>query len=166
MTCVRSVVSALEVILARELQRRLDRFRSAARVPDAIERSRRHFRDHRGQFFGGIAGEESRVDIFKARGLLRHRRDDFGMAVAEARHGRPAARVDIAPALLVDQVNSFSADGDRRPRLGRSVKDVLGPHRVGAWSSRLFPVKPPLFVFREPLDRHDGVRVGRIAALT
>ena len=30
---------------------------------------------------------------------------------------------------LVDQGDAFAPDGDRRPRLGGSVKDMFGPHR-------------------------------------
>ena len=121
-------IPALEVILPRELQRRLDRFRTTARVPNPIERSRRHFRDHRRELLGGFAGEKTGVNILEARRLLGHRGHDFAMAMPEARHSRSAARIDVAPAILVDQVDAVPADSDRRPRVRGSVKDVLGPH--------------------------------------
>ena len=72
------------------------------------------------------------------------------MTVTEAGYGRAATCIDVAPAMLVDQVDPFAADGEWRPRLSGSVKDVLSPHRAGAWSSRMFPVKPPAALVAAP----------------
>jgi hypothetical protein len=50
--------------------------------------------------------------------------------MSQARDRRAPARIDVTPASLVDQVDAFAPDGDRRPRLGGSVKDMFGPHRL------------------------------------
>jgi hypothetical protein len=45
--------------------------------------------------------------------LCVHRGQHDRMLVTEARHGRPAAGVNVAPACFVDQVDAFAADGAR-----------------------------------------------------
>jgi hypothetical protein len=122
---------ALEIILARELDRCLGRFRTAASEPHPIEAGR-HLGNERRQPFRGIGREESRVRIFERRCLLRHRRDHRGIAVPKARHGRPSACIDEPPAVLIDEKDALATDRNRWPTSRVSVKDMICPH-----SSRL-----------------------------
>ena len=123
-----AVIPTLEMVLPRELERRLDRFRAAAGVPDTVEVARAHARDQRRELFRGIGREKTGVDIFELGGLLAHRRKDRGMAVTEARDRRAAARVDVSPSLVVDDVNAFTPNRDRQPRQCRTMKDVPPGH--------------------------------------
>ena len=123
-----ALISALQMILPRELQRRLDRLGSAARVPDSIERARRKLGDKLGQLLRLGGREKAGVDIFETGRLFADRGGDLGMGMAEAGDRRPATGVDIAAAAGIKQKDPLAANRDRRPRAGGSVKDVIGPH--------------------------------------
>ena len=127
-------VAAFEMILPRELQRRLDRFRAAAREPDAVERARRHFGHQRCQLFRRIGREEAGVDEFEALRLLDDGGGDFGMAVAKARNGRSPAGVDVPAPIGIEQGDAFPANRNGRTSTGRPMKDVLSGHRPAAFA--------------------------------
>ena len=121
-------ITPFEVILPRKLERRLHGFGSAAGVPNPVEPARRHFGDQRRQLFGRVGREKAGMHVLELRGLVRERGDDFGMAVPEARHRGTPARIDIAPALGIDQEYALATHGDRRARFGRTMEDVPRGH--------------------------------------
>ncbi len=108
-------LAALEMILPRELDRCLDRFRSAAGEPDPVERPGALRHDQVGQLFGGLAREEARMRVFERARLFGDRGRDRGVGVPERRHSSTATGVDVAPPVFADQVNPFAADRDGRP---------------------------------------------------
>src|SRR4051794_25493241 len=93
----------LQMILPRELEGGLDRFRTATCEPDPVERARRQVGNKGRQFFGSLRRKGSGVNIFEARRLVRHGRNDSTLAVTQARHGGSAARIHIAAPAVIDQ---------------------------------------------------------------
>ena len=88
-------LAALDEILPRELQRRLDRLRSAADEERMAEALRRVRDEVVGKLFGGLRGEEAGMRVFEPVELRAHGRDDVGMRMAEAGHRGAAGGVDI-----------------------------------------------------------------------
>ena len=109
---LRPRVAALQMILPRQFQRRLDGLGTAACEPDSVELTWRLVGDDRRQLFGHFAREESGMSIFQTRCLSRR-----SPPPPPGVHGRgrilPLRRsVDVAAAVGVDQENAFSANGD------------------------------------------------------
>ena len=61
-----------------------------------------------GKFFGRLRGEEAGMRIFERVELGVHRRDDFGVRVAETGDGRAAGGVDVVLAGLVANENTLA----------------------------------------------------------
>ncbi len=79
-----------------------------------VRETRRRAVDERiGERFGDVGREEARMRVGNAVDLRVHRREHVRMSMAKARHGRPAARVDVALAVAIDD---FDACGRRHHR--------------------------------------------------
>ena len=100
---------ALDVVLARHLQRRLDRLRAAGDEIDVREIAGRVRCELVGERLGGRGSEEAGVRVLKPLELRAHRGEHLRMLVPEAGHRRATARVEVALALRVDQVDAFAA---------------------------------------------------------
>ena len=85
-------LAALDEILARQLERRLDRLRSAADEEDVVEPRRRVRDEVVGELLGGLRGEEARVRVFElcraARASPRSRRDASARGTTPLRRPR------------------------------------------------------------------------------
>ena len=141
----------LDKILARHLERRLDRLRAAAHQIDAIEAGGSVLDQTVGQTFGGLGSEKGGMRIGELIELFVHGREHVRMSVAEARDGRASRGVEIAPAFGVDDLDARAGDGDRHDsvrgamqnmRHGRFRWRFVGskscghPMRVGEWAER------------------------------
>ena len=111
MTALR--LADLDKILARHLERRLDRLRAAAHEIDMAQTRRSILDQPVGEAFGDFGGEESGVRIGEGVELFMHRGEHVRVAVAEARDGRAARRVEIALAVGVDDLDPRAGDRDR-----------------------------------------------------
>ena len=90
-------LAALDEILPRQLQRRLDRLRSAADEEDVAEAVRRVRDQVVGKLFGHLRGEEAGMGIGELVELGVHRRDDIGMRMARDRTPRRRRRRRYIP---------------------------------------------------------------------
>ncbi len=77
-------LASLDEILARHLERRLDRLRTAAHEIDMAQSGRGVLDQAVGQALGGFGGEKARMRIGDHLELFAHRGEHVGMAVAEA----------------------------------------------------------------------------------
>jgi hypothetical protein len=116
---------ALDEILPRQLQRRLDRLGSARNEIGARHARWRRRDQGVGERLRRLAGEERGVRVGEAFDLRLERRDHLGMAVAEARDRRTARGVEIALARLVEEVDAAAAGRDRGCHLGVAGIDVV-----------------------------------------
>lgn len=76
------------------------------------------------QLLGRGGGEEAGVGIGAGIDLGMHGGDHVRMAMAERRHGRAAAGVDIGFALAVVEVDAFAPDRHGRRLAQAAVKDA------------------------------------------
>ena len=88
-------LAALDEILPRQLERRLDRLRSAADEEHVAETCRRVRDEVVGQLFGRLRGEEAGVRVFELVELRAHGGENVGMRMAEAGHRGAAGGVDV-----------------------------------------------------------------------
>ncbi len=102
----------LDEVLARHLERGLDRLRAAAHEVGVARAGGPGAHQLVGQRLGGLGREEARVRVGQAVDLLVDRGEHVGVPVAEAGHRGAAAGVEIAPALGVGQEHACAADGD------------------------------------------------------
>ncbi|MDT4829698.1 hypothetical protein FQZ97_631250 [compost metagenome] len=98
-------------VLARQLQRRFHRLRTAGDEVHRLKAGGRPLDEEVGQRFHGFGGEERRVRIGEFADLVADRLDHRRVAVPQAGHGRAAAGVQVALALAVDQVGAVALDG-------------------------------------------------------
>ena len=138
MKTLRSRLADLDEVLARHLERGLDRLGAAAHEIGVARARGRSADELVGERLGGLRGEEARVRVGEAVDLRVHRREHIGVAVAEAGHRRAAGRVEIAPALRVDDPDALSSDRHRRRRAELAMEDV--GHRRQAAAAM---VRPP-----------------------
>ena len=117
-------LAPFDEILARELERGLDRFRSAADVEDVTD-SLRGVRDQIvGQFLRSLRREEAGMRVGQAVELLVHRREHVRMRVAETRHGRAGGSIDIFLASTVADDDAPGTRGDGVRMAGLAMKDT------------------------------------------
>ena len=130
-------VAALQVILARQFQRRLDRFRARAQKDRAAsaETGRGAGDEVGGEALGGLTGEKRGMGIGELTRLRADRGDRRGMRVAEARHRRAAAGVDIVAPLGVEETHPRAAHRHRRRAFEVAMKNAA----VGAHGRLAFP---------------------------
>jgi hypothetical protein len=115
----------LEEILAAHLQRRFHRLRAAGHKIDPVHAGRRVADQKIGELFGNRGREERRVRIGEAGRLVLKGRDDGRMPVTEARHGSTAGGIDVAAALVVEEMDAGAADRDRRRDPRVAGEDVV-----------------------------------------
>ena len=170
-------LAALGEVLPRHLERRLDRFRSAAHqigVADAVG----GVGDQPvGELLGHLGGEEAGMGIGELVELLVQGRRHRGMAVAQAGHRGAARRVDVALAGRVDDLDALAAGGDRQGSADLAMQDVghalsRAPRR-GRWTpnaescasvcssaaSALLPPRPATRAARISATASSGVMV-------
>src|SRR4029453_18438811 len=116
-------------VLPRHLERGFDGLRAAAHEVRVADAWRRGADELLGQRLGRLRGKETRMRGREAVDLRVHRREDVGMAVAEARHRGAAGRVEILFAAGVDQPGAVAADGNGRGRTKLAVKDAAHRER-------------------------------------
>jgi hypothetical protein len=103
--------------LPRELERGLHSLGAAGEEIEVVQVARKCPRQLRGECFYGIVREHGAVHIGQPPGLVRERVRNFGVAVSEGGDERPAAAIEIAPTLGVDQPAPLAGhDAGERPR--------------------------------------------------
>ena len=117
-------LAGLDEILPRHLQRGFHRFRAAADEIDAAEAARRVRDKSVGEALGGFAREEAGVGVGERVELRVQRGEHVRMAVPQAGHRRAAARVDVAPPVVVEYLDSLAADGHGREAVGGAVEQT------------------------------------------
>ena len=127
-------LAALDEILARELERSLDRLRPAADVEHVTDARRCMGRKVVGQLLRGLAGEEARMRVGEPVELRPHGGEHVGMGVPEARHGRATRGVDV---LLAGAVADHDALGGRRNRIGVADLSVQDMGHDGVYNNNL-----------------------------
>ena len=96
----------LDKILARHLERRLDRLRTAADQIDVAQPGRRVLDQPVGQTLGDFGREKGRVRVGQRLELASHRGQHVRMPVAEAGHRRAARCIEVAPTFGVDDLDA------------------------------------------------------------
>ncbi len=116
-------VAAHAVVVAGQLQRRLDRLRAARGEEDAVEVGGRQRGDPRRQLDRprmGVAPQRVEVELLD---LARRRLAELGAAVAGVDAEEAGEAVEVALAVLVVDVAALAADDDRDLVVG-----AVGPH--------------------------------------
>ena len=114
----------LDEVLARHLERRLDRFRAAADEVGVAHASGRAADQLVGQRLGDVGGEEAGVRVGDAVDLRVHRGAHVGMAVAERRDRGAAGGVEVLAPFAVDDRHALGRDGGRRGLAQAAMQDV------------------------------------------
>ncbi len=114
----------LDEILARHLQRRLDRLRAPAHEIRMARPGRRRPDQAVGEFLGDPRGEEAGVRIGEPVRLRAHRRQHVGVSVAEAGNRGASTRVEVFLAGGVGDEHAAGGDGDGRRLPKVAVQDV------------------------------------------
>ena len=114
----------LDEILARHLERRLDRLGAAAHEVRVARAGRRRPDQPVGELFGDFGREEARVRVGELVGLRVHRRQHVGVAVPEAGNRGAAAGVEVLLAGGVGDEHAAAGDGDGRRVAKVAVEDV------------------------------------------
>ena len=136
----------LDVILARQLERRLHRLGPARGEVDPLDPRRRIGRQPVGQGLHRIVGEEAGMGEGDGVDLGLDGLDYPGVAVAQAGHRRPARGVDIALARAIHDEHPVALDGDRigAPRI--AVKDMIHDVNTGAATDAPPPLIEPVVI--------------------
>src|ERR1700730_18631324 len=114
----------LDEILPRHLDRGLDRFRSAAHEIDLNDALRLVLDQAVREFFGDLGREKTGMGIGERVELLVQRSQDVPMSVSETGDGGAAGRVDVALAVLIEQLDALAADGKGHHGIRRTVKNM------------------------------------------
>ncbi len=114
----------LDKILARHLERRFDRLRTAADEIDVIEPGRRVLDQPVGEALCRVGGEKGGMRVSQPVQLIVQRSQDIRMAVAKARDGGPAGSVEIALAVGVDDLDAGAGDGDRHDSVCGAMQNM------------------------------------------
>ncbi len=138
----------LDEILPRHLERGLDRFRAAAHEVGVARAGGRRADEPVGERLRRLGREEARVRVREPVDLRMHRRQHIGVAVAEARHGGAARRVEILLARGVGEIDAATRDGDGRRRAQIAVEDVrhreiAGDAKAGDGARVCYPCARP-----------------------
>src|SRR5512134_1423664 len=112
-------LALLDEVLARELERRLDRLRAARDEVDLVEGLGRAGDERVGERLHRLVAEERGVREGQLFELALDRSDDRRVGVAKARYRGTARGVEVALAFLVEQVRAFAAHRHRvlQPRV-------------------------------------------------
>ena len=128
-------LAPFDEILARELERGLDRLRAAADVEHMPDAGRSMRDEIVGQLLGDLRGEEARVRVSKPVELVVHGGQHVRMRVAETRHRGAGGRVDVLLAVGIADQHALPARGDGIEVPDLAMQDV--GHRVSCpalWS--------------------------------
>ena len=117
-------LAALDEILARELERGLDRLRPAADEEDVADARRRMGDQVVGQLLRRLRREEARMRIGEPVELRMHGRQHVRMRVPEAGHRRAARGVDVFLAGAVADHDALGARGDRIGMADLAMEDM------------------------------------------
>ena len=101
--------AAVHPVLARELQRRLDRLRSTTKEVELGEIARQGLGQLAGEVFDGAVGELCAGDVAELPRLLGESIRDLGIRVAQVGDIGTADGIDVALAALVDEPAPFAA---------------------------------------------------------
>ncbi len=123
----------LDEILPRHLERRFDRFRSAAHEKDVVKPRRSVLDQAIGKAFGRFGGEEGGVGVGERIELPVQSGEHVRVAVAEAGDRCASRGVEVAPAVGVDDLDARPGHGDRHD----SVRGAMQNMRHGRFRGRL-----------------------------
>lgn len=107
-------LSLRTVVLAGELDRRLDRLRTGVDEVRHVQVARREFGDQARRLDGGRVGRAPVGGVREGLHLFGARGHHIGAAVADVHAEQPGQAVEVAPALVVVEVAAVAADVDRR----------------------------------------------------
>ncbi len=127
----------LDEVLARHLERGLDRLRAAAHEIGVARAGGAGADELVGERLGDLGREEARVHVREPVDLLVDRGEHVRVAVAQARDRGAAAGVEVAPALGIGHEHAFAADGDRGLAMQVAVQDAGHRTLAGGEASRL-----------------------------
>ncbi len=114
----------LDEILARHLERRLDRLRAAADQIDMAKPGRGVLDQPIGEALGGFGGEKGRVGVGQRIELPAHGGEHVGMPVAEAGDGRASRGVEVDATLGVDDLDARAGNRDRHHGVWRAMQNM------------------------------------------
>ena len=114
----------LDKILARHLERRLDRLRTAADQIDMAEPGRRVLDQVVRETLGDLGGEKGRVRVSQRIELAAHCVEHIRMPVAEARDRRAPRRIEVAPTLSVDYLDARTGNRDRHRSVWGAMQNM------------------------------------------
>ena len=117
-------LAAFDEILARELERGLDRLRAAADEKNVTDPLRGVGDEIVGQFLGNLGREEAGMRVSEPVELLTHRRQHVRMRMPQAGHRRAARGVDVLLARGVADDDALAARGDRIGMADLAMKDT------------------------------------------
>ena len=117
-------LAPLQVILPGQLQTRLHRFRTAGHEVHALEAPGTVHQEIR-QRLGGLGGEERGVGVGNRIDLVLDRLYYVGVTVTQAGNRGTAGCVEVALAVLVDDVGPVAGNGAARMHFRVSIKDVI-----------------------------------------
>ncbi len=117
-------LAAFDEILARELERGLDRLRAAADEKGMTHAVRRVRHEIVRQLLSNFCREKARMRVGEAVELLAHRCQDIGMRMAETRHRRTARGIDIVLARDVADGGAAAARGDGIGMADLAMKNI------------------------------------------
>src|SRR5207237_9544903 len=110
--------------LARELERRLDRLRTAGNEVDVRDARRRMGHEVISELLGHRGREEARVRIGDSVDLLVHRPDHVRVAVPKAGDRRATRSVEVFAPSRVDDADPASACGEREARAQTAMENM------------------------------------------
>ena len=116
---------ALDCILARQLESGLDRLRSTGHEIHAVESGRCRLDQDISQLLQRLIGKEACVCIGNLVQLPFDGRDHGRVAVAQAGHRGASRRIEVSPAVAIDDVDAVPFHGYRQIAACVTVKDML-----------------------------------------
>jgi hypothetical protein len=116
--------SQVDPVLARELERCLDRVRAARERVDPVEVARCQRGQLGAQLLDCAVGHRRAADVRQTARLVRHGVGDFGHAVPDVGHEGAAARVEVDVAVRVVEPAPLAANDERVARRQLAEEDV------------------------------------------
>ncbi len=111
-------------VLAGQLDGRLRRRRPAAEKINLVQRRRHHLGDFARQGFDGLVRKVLPVDVGHRARLFGHRLGNLAHAVPYVDDQCPTRTVEVPLALIIVEINPFSAHDLRQRRGQRPIEDV------------------------------------------
>ena len=151
----------LEKVLARHLERRLDRLGAAGAEEDLVEPRGRARDQAVGERLGRLVAEEAGMREGELAHLAADRLDDALMAVPETGHGGAAAGVDVALAVAIDDLDAVAANGYRIVLVEPAIENMA--HGGSYLTGGIWEQPPDLL---SPGRRDQGTRMSAKLART